>query len=788
MIKILLLLASVAHAGPYYTNPVISTSAGTAYQSISGVFGVAQSSKTPDTYIIKLDGPSGKVSASTFAGSGVLLTNIPSTAAVTAAAASAAAGVEASSLARDLLIGGATEQLHLSILAGGASTQTLRLYVDALFDAVAVATTTENSRAVTRENAIGTATGTEKTDRLLGDSLLGGATHALDLAKLNLTGGTIAGSLNITGTLFSNAYTPYNSGADTTFGGHTDSYMTVYFKGNRVLAYAPANAAFIKMASPQPGPGGGGNITITPGQANGYDAGNVTIDLATGYGTGRFIVSGGPIEGDGSKLTGVTSTDTWQAADNLRELAGVAASSVTTHNAAVAHANGIAGTASNITGNLSIAQIDLSTVPTSAQVDAKLDKTATAVMAGAFDHNPADVPSGKYVVGQSSAGAFKYSPLDTTPTSGSTSPATSGGIYTALGTKQSSFVGISSKCANGQYMSSGTWVNGVLTGGGCVVAGTGGGGETNTYTSTKTFTDSVQALRVFATTGAYVDGSNTNKIVLRSSATQSTLSADHSNLSILGYASGGDGDWGYAAAIMGVGDAYRSYHAIGVHAALGSGAYDFCPDIDSALYANAQGYGWAGYFTGGGIYSNGGIMTDGDLNVNATTYLVVGASTATWTPGYCISVDTVVVSDAMWANRTATYTASATYVPFATVEIPAGYFNRYGMGVEVTCSCYGGASADGACLSKFGADVIQESGTAVDNKGIVNQTTYVYMGHKRWKYSGFYCDGTFDCTGITQKTYGPFSQEDETTNINVSCGGSVSAGIMNFEYMRLCFK
>ena len=38
-----------------------------------------------------------------------------------------------------------------------------------------------------------------------------------------------------------------------------------------------------------------------------------------------------------------------------------------------------------------------------------------------------------------------------------------------------SVVGISSKCASGQYLSTGTWVNGVATGGGCVVVPNGGG-------------------------------------------------------------------------------------------------------------------------------------------------------------------------------------------------------------------------------------------------------------------------------------------------------------------------
>lgn len=58
------------------------------------------------------------------------------------------------------------------------------------------------------------------------------------------------------------------------------------------------------------------------------------------------------------------STKTLTDLVNTKENAGVAASSVTTHNAAVAHANGISGTAANITGNLPGAQIDGSTYTT----------------------------------------------------------------------------------------------------------------------------------------------------------------------------------------------------------------------------------------------------------------------------------------------------------------------------------------------------------------------------------------------------------------------------------------
>lgn len=51
-------------------------------------------------------------------------------------------------------------------------------------------------------------------------------------------------------------------------------------------------------------------------------------------------------------------------------------------------------------------------------------------------------------------------------------------VTTALAGKANTFVGITSSCAAGYYLSSGTWANGITTGGGCVLASAGGGNPT----------------------------------------------------------------------------------------------------------------------------------------------------------------------------------------------------------------------------------------------------------------------------------------------------------------------
>ena len=61
--SLLFSLTSLANAGGYFTSAIISTSAGTAYQSLSGKFLVAASSATSSTPTITLDGTIGTVSA-----------------------------------------------------------------------------------------------------------------------------------------------------------------------------------------------------------------------------------------------------------------------------------------------------------------------------------------------------------------------------------------------------------------------------------------------------------------------------------------------------------------------------------------------------------------------------------------------------------------------------------------------------------------------------------------------------------------------------------------------------
>ena len=60
-------------------------------------------------------------------------------------------------------------------------------------------------------------------------------------------------------------------------------------------------------------------------------------------------------------------------------------------------------------------------------------------------------------------------------------------VTTALSGKQAAFTGISSACAEGQFYESMVTANGVVTGGACKTPDA-GAGETNTFTSSKTFT------------------------------------------------------------------------------------------------------------------------------------------------------------------------------------------------------------------------------------------------------------------------------------------------------------
>lgn len=68
-------------------------------------------------------------------------------------------------------------------------------------------------------------------------------------------------------------------------------------------------------------------------------------------------------------------------------------------------------------------------------------------------------------------------------------------VTTALSGKQESFTGSAiGPCGTSQYIGGATTVNGVITGGSCTDdTGGAGGGETNTYTSSKTFTSNVEA-------------------------------------------------------------------------------------------------------------------------------------------------------------------------------------------------------------------------------------------------------------------------------------------------------
>lgn len=107
-------------------------------------------------------------------------------------------------------------------------------------------------------------------------------------------------------------------------------------------------------------------------------------------------------------------------------------------------------------------------------------------------------------------------------------------VTTALAGKQGSFVGITSSCAAGFYLSSGTWANGVTTGGGCVEAGGGSAGAailiaTQTFSGANKFTSSstIGYPARFSVIGSSADYSAAliggESVVLHSSATAASI-------------------------------------------------------------------------------------------------------------------------------------------------------------------------------------------------------------------------------------------------------------------------
>ena len=143
-LALLIGLAAPVAAGPYY-ELVMSTPTGKATQSVSGYIKVAASSSTYTVFPITIDGTNGRVTATVFAGSGALLTDIPQ-AAIT-----------------DL---------------------------SSRFDAIALST-----------NTIDGDLGDEITARGTGDYNIGIDTAALQASKVNRAGDTMTGQLTITSTL-----------------------------------------------------------------------------------------------------------------------------------------------------------------------------------------------------------------------------------------------------------------------------------------------------------------------------------------------------------------------------------------------------------------------------------------------------------------------------------------------------------------------------------------------------------------------------------------------------------
>ena len=83
-----------------------------------------------------------------------------------------------------------------------------------------------------------------------------------------------------------------------------------------------------------------------------------------------------------------------------------------------------------------------------------------------------------------------------------------GAKWTPTAPGAGSTVGITSACATGEYLDNADFLNGVTNGGTCVAVPGVGGGETNTYTSSKTFTQQVQISSGLYTLGNVVISNN----------------------------------------------------------------------------------------------------------------------------------------------------------------------------------------------------------------------------------------------------------------------------------------
>lgn len=89
-----------------------------------------------------------------------------------------------------------------------------------------------------------------------------------------------------------------------------------------------------------------------------------------------------------------------------------------------------------------------------------------------------------------------------------------------------------------------------------------------------------------------------------------------------------------------------------------------------------------------------------------TPFLKIGTSTQTWTPGYCVHVDTISSSDSFGVMNTTT-SRSGGIVVFASVTIPSGTMNVKGYGVHFLCTGQTIAAAGGQIYGCIGLNGVQ---------------------------------------------------------------------------------
>ena len=96
------------------------------------------------------------------------------------------------------------------------------------------------------------------------------------------------------------------------------------------------------------------------------------------------------------------------------------------------------------------------------------------------------------------------------------------------------------------------------------------------------------------------EDSSSNKYVIRGEAMSLSYS-DPQNVGVYGYARGLQDNYGFAAGVMGIGDYDNSWYAIGVYAGLNNGPLTILESVDTALYADGNNKGAAGFFVNGNV-------------------------------------------------------------------------------------------------------------------------------------------------------------------------------------------